>query len=145
MLFRSKIVSYPAIAEEDEKHRLKGDALFPELKSVEFLENIKSTMLPYSWLSLYQQTPIQQGGEIIKGKWFIRYVVPPIIKYRIIFADTAQKTKERHDYSVFECWGKGADGRIYLLDLMRGKWEAPELKRRAIDFWLKHKDQPYDQ
>jgi predicted phage terminase large subunit-like protein len=25
-----------------------------------------------------------------------------------------------------------------LIDQIRGKWEAPELKRRAVDFWNKH-------
>lgn len=86
----------------------------------------------------YQQRPSPLGGEIIKGEKFIRYKVLPKLKYRKIFGDTAQKTKERNDYSVFECWGLGEDGRIYLLDLARGKWPAPELKRRAIAFWNKH-------
>lgn len=89
--------------------------------------------------SQYQQTPKSLGGNIIKGKDFVRYQVAPKIKHRKIFADTAQKTKERNDFSVFEEWGLGVDGRIYLLDLIRGKWEAPELQRRAIAFWAKAK------
>lgn len=89
--------------------------------------------------SQYQQTPVAIGGNIIKGEYFGRYKVLPKIKYRKIFADTAQKTKERNDFSVFECWGMGDDGKIYLLDLIRGKWEAPELQKRAIAFWMKHK------
>jgi predicted phage terminase large subunit-like protein len=40
---------------------------------------------------------------------------------------------------VFQCWGKGEDNKIYLLDMIRGKWEAPDLKRAAIDFWVKQK------
>ena len=93
----------------------------------------------FVFASQYQQRPAPLGGDIIKGVWFPRYKVLPRIVARKIYADTAQKTKERNDYSVFECWGLGTDGRIYLLDLTRGKWEAPELKRRAIDFWNKHK------
>ena len=89
--------------------------------------------------SLYQQTPIIVGGDIIRGEWFVRYDILPVIKYRKIYADTAQKTKEQNDYSVFECWGYGEDSKIYLLDLIRSKWEAPELKERAIAFWNKHK------
>jgi predicted phage terminase large subunit-like protein len=89
--------------------------------------------------SQYQQSPVAIGGNIIKGAWFGRYTVLPKIKYRKIFVDTAQKTKERNDFSVFECWGLGDDGKLYLLDLIRGKWEAPELKRRAMEFWSKHK------
>ncbi len=86
----------------------------------------------------YMQNPKAMGGNIIKGDWFPRVAMHPKIKYRKIYADTAQKTAERNDYSVFECWGCGEDGKIYLLDLLRGKWEAPELRRKAVEFWQKH-------
>lgn len=89
--------------------------------------------------SQYQQAPVALGGNILRGEWFNRYSVLPKIKARKLFADTAQKTKERNDYSVFEEWGIGIDGKIYLLDLLRGRWEAPELQRRAIAFWAKGK------
>lgn len=133
-----KVLSYPAIADKNEKHRKEGDALFPEHKSLDFLLERKMMMDSTSWLSLYQQNPIIVGGDIIKGSWFGRYSMLPIIKHRKIFADTAQKTKEHNDYSVFECWGYGDDGKIYLIDMIRGKWEAPDLKRQAVDFWNKH-------
>lgn len=86
----------------------------------------------------YQQRPTPLGGGIIQSAKFGRYNVVPELQHRVIYVDTAQKTAERNDYSVFECWGKGKDGRIYLLDLIRGKWTAPQLKRQAIDFWNKH-------
>ena len=92
--------------------------------------------------SQYQQAPKSLGGNIIKGEYFVRYKEPPRIKWRKIFADTAQKTKERNDFSVFEEWGMGEDGRIYLLDLIRGRWEAPELQKRAVAFWAKAKARP---
>lgn len=92
----------------------------------------------YVFTGQYMQRPSPLGGGIIKSEWFGRYTIPPKIKYRKIYADTAQKTAERNDYSVFECWGHGEDNRIYLLDMVRGKWEAPELKRRAVEFWNKH-------
>lgn len=89
--------------------------------------------------SQYNQSPVALGGNIIHGQFFHRYRILPKIKYRIIYADTAQKTKEHNDYSVFEEWGFGDDGRIYLIDLIRGKWEAPELQKRAIAFWAQAK------
>ena len=94
----------------------------------------------YVFSGQYQQRPSPLGGDIIQGKYFGRYKVVPPLRFRKVIADTAQKTAERNDYSVFECWGLGEDGRIYLLDLIRGKWPAPELKRRAIAFWTKHKE-----
>lgn len=139
-----RIVSYPAIAVRNEKHRAEGEPLFPELKPLDFLLERKAVMASVNWEALYQQNPQIVGGEIVKGEWFGWYKVPPVIKHRCIYADTAQKTKEHNDFSVFQCWGAGQDGKLYLLDQIRGKWEAPELERRAIAFWHKHKDEQLD-
>ncbi|WP_175920374.1 phage terminase large subunit [Burkholderia pyrrocinia] len=92
----------------------------------------------YVFNGQYMQRPSPLGGGIIQSGKFLRYGALPELRYRKIFADTAQKTAERNDYSVLECWGLGYDNRVYLIDLVRGKWKAPELKRRAIDFWNKH-------
>lgn len=92
----------------------------------------------YVFSGQYMQRPTPLGGGIIQSAKFGRYVVVPELIKRAIYADTAQKTKERNDYSVFQCWGLGKHGGIYLLDQIRGKWEAPKLKRQAIDFWNKH-------
>lgn len=128
---RARLMKFPAISAD-------GRALVPELHPIEKLLETKASMSDYFWSAMYQQEPKVLGGDIIKGHWFGRYSIAPKLKQRKVYADTAQKTKERHDYSVFECWGHGDDGRIYLLDMIRGKWEAPELKRRAIEFWNKH-------
>lgn len=87
--------------------------------------------------SQYQQQPTPMGGALIKGAWFRRYSVVPHLVYRIITADTAQKTAERNDFSVFQHWGLTVDGYAILLDQIRGKWEASDLKRQARDFWVK--------
>ncbi len=92
----------------------------------------------YVFSGQYMQRPAPLGGGIIQSGKFLRYGALPQLQYRKIFADTAQKTAERNDYSVFQCWGLGYDNRLYLIDQIRGKWKAPELKQRAIDFWNKH-------
>jgi len=98
----------------------------------------------FVFASQYQQSPRKLGGNIIKGEMFRRWTVLPKLKYRIIYADTAQKTAERNDYSVFQCWGAGEDDKIYLLDQIRGRWEAPELLNRARMFWAKHASVPIE-
>lgn len=103
-----------------------------------FSDDSGNAISRYVFNSQYQQQPTSVGGNVIKGADFVRYSVLPMLKYRKIYADTAQKTAEHNDFSVFECWGIGHDNRIYLLDLIRGKWESPELKRRARAFWAKH-------
>ncbi|MBC8418752.1 MAG: phage terminase large subunit [Desulfobacterales bacterium] len=140
-----KVLKYKAIATEDEKHRKAGEPLFPELKSLGFLMERKSVMPDTNWSALYQQMPYQAGGAIIKGAMFGRYKIPPKIKWRACFGDTAQKKKEANDYQVAECWGIGEDGKLYLLDLLRDKFEGYELERRFPDFWRKQKSQDMGQ
>lgn len=91
----------------------------------------------FTFTSQYMQNPVAIGGNVLKGEWFPRISHPPKMLYRMIYGDTAQKIKERNDFSVFECWGKGEDGKIYLLDMLRAKLEAPDLRRRAVEFWNK--------
>ncbi|HDR1925708.1 TPA: phage terminase large subunit [Pasteurella multocida] len=135
-----RVVSFPAIAEQDEEYRKEGEPLHPERFDLERLTKIKNAVGSHTWNALYQQRPTSKGGGIIKGEWFGRYTVAPIIKLKAIYADTAQKTKEHNDYSVFLVAGKGADGKLYILDLLRGKWEAPELEQKLKDLWQKHRN-----
>lgn len=134
-----RVVKFPAIAEMDEEHRKEGEALHPERFDLERLEKIKAAVGTHTWNALYQQRPSSKGGGIIKGAWFGRYSVPPLMKLKSLYADTAQKAKEHNDYSVFLVAGKSADGKIYILDVVRGKWEAPELEKTLKDVWSKHK------
>lgn len=134
-----RIVSFPAIAEEDEEYRNEGEALHPERYDLERLTKIKKAVGSQAWNALYQQRPSSKGGDIIKGAWFKRYSVLPRMKRIIITADTAQKTKQHNDYSVLLVAGVGHDGGLYVLDLIRGKWEAPELEQKVSDVWNKYK------
>lgn len=134
-----KIINYPAIAEHDEPHRKEGEALHPERYDVNQLLKIKTTIGSRDWNALYQQHPIIEGGGLLRTEWFKRFESLPNLKYRIIASDTALKTKEHNDYSVFGVAGVGEDGNLYILDILRGKWESPELIKRAKDFWRKHK------
>lgn len=135
-----KLLSYKAIADCDEKNRSDGEALFPKHKSIEFLLDRKSTMPRANWESLYQQNPMIPGGEFFKEEWWNYYKAYPLFRSRMIYADTAQKTKEQNDYTVFQCWGVSLSGQAYLIDQLRGKWEAPELIINAKAFWNKHKN-----
>lgn len=134
-----RVVSFPAIAEEDEEYRKEGEALHPERYNLEHLDKIRKAVGTQTWNALYQQRPSSKGGDIIKGKWFKRYSIAPRFKRVIITADTAQKTKEHNDFSVFIVAGLSTDGGVYILDLIRGKWEAPELESKLFDTFSKYK------
>lgn len=137
-------VRYPALATEDEKYRKEGEALFPEFKSKAFLLRQKSKMAEGSWASLYQQDPVIQGGNLFKYDWWNWWEHLPKLNYKFITVDTAQKVKQQNDYTVMQCWGVSKDETtgltsIYLLDMLRGKFEAPELRKKAKEFYAKHK------
>jgi predicted phage terminase large subunit-like protein len=95
---------------------------------------------PYVFAGQYMQTPAPKGGGLYKQDWFRYYEVEPTFKYRLMFADTAMKTKEANDYSVLQVWGYTANKDAYLIDQLRGKWESPELQQMTISFWDKHKN-----
>lgn len=135
-----KVINYPAIAEHDEPHRKAGEALHPDRYSLENLLKIKAAVGSADWASLYQGRPTVLGGNIIKSSWFNRYKQLPELKYRIVDSDTALKTKEANDFSVFGCGGLSKEGNLYITDWRRGKWESPDLKRNAVDFWIKQRD-----
>ena len=107
---------------------------FPETQVAE----LEATMGSYAVAGQLQQRPSPRGGGIFKTAWFGSYETIPQLEWRAIYADTAQKAGQEHDYSVFELWGRTISGQAILLDVHRGKWEAPELLSEARDFWLKH-------
>lgn len=137
MEFESKRKCYTCIGFEDPRTE-ENQLLFPELFPRTAVEELKLALGSDGYASQMQQRPNPEGGGIIKSKWFGLWEKLPEMLYREIYADTAMKTGEQHDYSVFQCWGKSKNGNIYLIDQIRGKWEAPELKRQAIAFWIKN-------
>lgn len=121
------------------EHGLAPGPLWPYKHTLDHLEVMRESD-PYTTSSQYDQKPAPLGGGIYKDKWWQYYDqdVQPQFEYRFIVGDTAQKTKEHNDYSVFGCWGIFQDN-AYLIDVLRGKWEAPELRDILRAFYLKHR------
>jgi len=115
-----------------------GELMFPERFSDAQVTELEKTLGSYGAAGQLQQRPAPRGGGIIKESWFKYYSVAPRLEFRNIHADTAQKTGEENDYSVFQCWGRSTVGQAVLIDQIRGKWEAPELLVQARAFWIKH-------
>lgn len=95
----------------------------------------------YTFSSQYMNNPVPAGGSVFKRDWFNMYDEVPHrdIQYLRIYADTAMKTGQHHDYSVLQCWAYTKNGDMYLMDMLRGKWESPELLTKFIQFYKKWK------
>jgi len=116
----------------------EGELMFPERFGESQVQELERTLGNYGTAGQLQQRPSPRGGGIIKEEWFKYFTLAPRLEFRAIHADTAQKSSEKNDYSVFQCWGRSITGEAVLIDQIRGKWEAPELLVQARAFWLKH-------
>ena len=116
-----------------------GICQLPSQYTKERIEELKVNN--YMFTSQYQQEPIILGGAVIKREWFKYYNPTDGHKYSrlIITADTAMKVKEHNDYSVFIVGGITTDNKLHIIDMARGKWEAPELKLTALTLFEKYK------
>ena len=119
-----------------------GVCQIPSQYTPERIEELKKNN--YMFLSQYQQEPIILGGQVIKRAYFRYYPVAKEYQYKriLIAADTAMKTKEYNDYSVFMAGGVTTDNKLHVLDMLRGKWEAPELEKMAVAIWNQFKLYP---
>lgn len=115
----------------------KGESFWPEKYRVEDLAYMKKTN-PFTYFTQYQQSPVNKGEGIIKEHFLTYYSEAETPAYApnntFITADTAMKTGQHNDWSVFQVWrwvGSGALRKIYLIDQVRGKWEAPALLDQA--------------
>lgn len=124
-----------------------GEALWEEKYPAAELLKLKKVN-PFVYYGQYQQEPIVIGGSVIKTEWFRYYPTSEHYDYQFTYitSDTAQKKGEANDFSVFGFWGKTFDNRLHLIDMVRGKWEADELRQQVKlcwEKWSKFETQPY--
>jgi predicted phage terminase large subunit-like protein len=145
-----RVLNYPAIAEAlpegredtrteaDRENRLPGDALFPKLKSLGFLQQRKSVLSQGSWESLYQQHPITVGGgqlpvERIRfaANWSPR---DPNIVTTCRFWDKAGSEKKGSSWTAGVLLHKMRDGSFVISHVCRGQWLAKD-REKQIKLW----------
>jgi predicted phage terminase large subunit-like protein len=128
-------------------YQLPSGPLWPFKHNADELETIRAGD-SFAWGGQYQQNPADVGSQIFPRSRFPRWETGAgvnwdrrirfggelvKIEYATVYADTAMKTGQSNDFSVFQLWGRSLD-HIFLLDQVRGKWEAPELYRQMVDF-----------
>lgn len=64
------IISYKALATENDDHRQLGQALWPDKFNEAKLLTMKTAMGSYEFSSLYQQTPVDEENRKFKQSWF---------------------------------------------------------------------------
>lgn len=144
------VVSVPAIETENRSYvlsrvpgdlhrRVVGDVLHPDREPQEILDQLRRDIGSMNFSAQYQQEPVPAGGNVIKREWLRYYDAPPRRYEKVVVSwDTASTLGEQSDWSVGTVWGRlGPD--FYLLRVVRGRWETPELQRRMEDLAVEHR------
>jgi predicted phage terminase large subunit-like protein len=97
----------------------------------------KERMNPRDFAALYMQQPRIEGGNLIKQNWWRHYELKNFspehdLSQLIVVMDTAFKKHEGADPSAIMTLGLSHSGDIYIVDIIKGRWDFPELKSRAI-------------
>lgn len=130
---RWEIIEFPAVLPSEKP-------LWPEFWKLEELLAVKASLSPQKWQAQWQQQPSNDEGAILKRDWWKVWPsdVPPDVEYVIQSYDTAYSRKETADFSAITTWGVfypdiDSGPNIILLDVTKGRWDFPELKRIAKD------------
>ena len=129
------VIEFPAIME----HESGIKPIWPEYWNAEELEKVKATLPVGKWNAQWMQNPTSEEGALIKRKWWRKYkddYIPPL-QHVIQSYDTAFLKKESADFSAITTWGmfypdQDAPLNLILLDAIKGRYEFPELRRRAL-------------
>lgn len=138
-----EVTNLPAICEDPAGcplGREEGEALFPEVRPLHFLEGERAAMPGYEWDSQYQQRPRPaSSGATDFSK--VRLIDESEVPEGLAVArgwDTASSTAEASDYSAGAkgCFDE-ATGNFYIMHVARLKlmWTKlrPEVKRLALE------------
>lgn len=131
-----EVINFPAVctptpgALDTRKH---GDALWHNKFPIERLKVIKKQVGVRVWSSLYQQSPIIEGGNIIKDDWFRFYTKLPFdptkVRGSYLVASWDLTFKETGNSYVVGVMIAKYEADYYLLDIYRKKADIVETQR----------------
>lgn len=127
------VINLPAIAEEDEKFRKKGEALWAKKYSLQDLERIKENIGAHDFASLYQQQPIDRASREFQEDWLQYFEKePPGLTY-FLAVDPAISKKDTACNSAVVVCGVDANSNIFVVDYVAAKLNPGELIDSIMD------------
>jgi predicted phage terminase large subunit-like protein len=107
---------------------------------LDVLEGLRRSFGTDLFSAQYQQSPVPEGGAMIKRAWVRRYAREPLHTplSRIVQSwDTAAKAGAENDWSVCSTWH--IEGEVYsLIDVVRGRYDFPTLRALALALADRH-------
>lgn len=145
---RCKIIYFPAIATKKEIYRNEGESLWPERFNVEALNEIKNTIGPYDWESLYQGSPVLTDRQEFKPEWkrtITETEVQAMSTQRFLTIDTAISKQSSADYTGF-CDNRVNSENKWHFKAWRMRLGAEELVEALFSLYTRaiNEGRPYD-
>jgi predicted phage terminase large subunit-like protein len=141
-----EILSFPMVYDDglDDLHpcdpRIEnGEALWPSRFPEDECMKIKNRLGSKIWTSLYQQSPIPDGGAIFNRNWFRYYRELPDFEYTFLSLDCSFKDSQTSDYVVFGIWGVKGKNK-YLIDVVRERMNFNTTLSTTYVLLAKYKD-----
>lgn len=112
--------------------------LWPERFGSTYLAQRRAEMGTAMFNCMYLGDPAGLEGVLIHRSWLDVVDSAPVMSDMVVGVDLATSSKRTSDYTAFVLLGHGIDGRHYVLDVERGRWEWPTARRRLVQFLEKH-------
>jgi predicted phage terminase large subunit-like protein len=117
---------FPPTCTVEPDWRREGEALCPERRPVSKLRQIAARIGEYFFASLFQQRPRPRAGALFPpGSIGIVDAAPTHLEY-VRYWDKAGAKPGKGDWTVGVLMGRSAEGRFYVVDVVRGQWPADE-------------------
>lgn len=145
---RCKVIHFPAFATKKEIHRNEGESLWPRRFNVDALTEIKNTIGPYDWESLYQGSPILTERQEFKPEWrrvITETEVQAMRCNRFLTIDTAISKASSADYTGF-CDNRVNNQNFWHFKAWKMRLNAEELVEAIFALYTRaiNEGTPYD-
>lgn len=138
-------ITFPAIAEKNDRFRDIGDPLWPEKYDTEALKALRHDVGERVWFSLFQQTPIAGETQIFKPEWMKREFSKDMLESkalnRFITIDVADTDREGADYIGVAVIDWDGDNNWFLVFVKRYRLNILGLVDLVFNLWNEWKPQ----
>lgn len=135
---KKRMISFGNFSKEVEE----GELLQESRLSEKILKELKTSLGSQDYAAQIQQSPMAEGGNIVKLHWFKRYTLELIEAMQfetiVVSCDTAYQEKDLSDPSCLQAWGI-KENKAYLIEVINECLTYPDLERVLKSFLEKHK------
>lgn len=111
----------------------EGVPLCPEIRSLDYLEGIKTRSLSFYWNAIWQQRPTDPAGSLFRREWLDAV---PLVSLedipegsRWVWGWDRAGTDRAGDWTVGVLMARSPDGIYYIAEVIRGQWDPLEVER----------------